>query len=159
MKKLFLLAAMALSCVLNMNADAGDMAAGMQFSYASKNSMIGLGFNYQIEVVRNLRVQPEFIYYFENKDISDYNVNLNLQYLIPTSSSVRIYPMAGFSYVNFTVRHKALPDTHSDKFGANIGLGFEYMINRNFRFYTEQRFHILKKWNESVTALGLRYAF
>ena len=29
MKKLFLLAAMALSCVLNMNADAGDMAAGM----------------------------------------------------------------------------------------------------------------------------------
>ncbi|MBR1804379.1 MAG: porin family protein [Muribaculaceae bacterium] len=158
MKKLLLLTVMALSCALSMNAAAGDMAVGMQFSYASKNSMMGLGVNYQIEVVRNLRVQPEFIYYFENKKISDYNVNLNLQYLIPTSNYVRIYPMAGFSYVNFTQKG-ILNDSHTDKFGANIGLGFEYAINQNFRFYTEQRFHILKNWNEGVTALGLRYAF
>lgn len=159
MKKLILLAAMAMTCAMGLEAAVGDMSAGMQFSYASKNSMIGLGVNYQIEVVRNLRVQPEFIYFFENKHISDYNVNLNLQYLIPTSSYVKIYPMAGFSYVNFTTHNKELPNGHTDKFGANVGLGFEYMINPNFRFYTEQRFHIIKDWNEGVTALGLRYAF
>ena len=156
MKKLMLAVVMAVGCCAMAFAEQGDMSAGLQFNYASKNSMIGLGVNYQIEVVRNLRIEPEFIYYFENKQLSDYNVNLNVQYLIPTSSRTNIYPLAGFSYVSFKDH---ATDTSDNRYGANIGIGVEYMINQSFKFYTEQRFHIIKHWNESVTCLGLRYTF
>lgn len=158
MKRFFIVALIAIAATISASAKVGEMSAGMQFSYASKNSMIGLGVNYQIEVVRNLRVEPEFIYYFENKHLSDYNLNLNLHYLIPSYSSARIYPMAGFSYVNFK-QTGTLTTTHTNRFGANVGLGFEYLVNNHFKFYVEQRFHIIKEWNESVTALGLKYIF
>ena len=158
MKKSFIAALLAATCFFTALAAEGDMAAGINFNYASKNSMIGLGAVFQIEPVRNFRIVPEFIYYFENKHLSDYNVNINLHYLIPTSSSTRIYPLAGFSYVNFKDSYGGT-SVHTNRYGANVGLGFEYMINQNFRFCTEQRFHILKHWNESVTSLGLKYAF
>jgi outer membrane protein X len=157
MKKILFAALIAITGFVTLHAEVGDMSAGFQFSYASKNSMIGLGVNYQIEVVRNLRVEPEFIYYFENKHLSDYNLNLNLHYLIPTYSGLYIYPMAGFSYVNF--KDTAVFTTHTNRYGANVGLGVEYRINDRLKFYTEQRFHIIKDWNESVTALGLKYTF
>lgn len=157
MKRLLSLSLLAMMCVAGMNAGIGEKAVGMQFSYASKNSMIGLGVHFQAEVVKNVRIQPEFIYFFENKHLSDFNVNLNLHYLIPTGRGY-IYPMAGFSYVNF--RDTKTPETvKTDKCGANIGIGYEYFINQRFHFYTEQRFHILKDWNEGVTSLGLRYVF
>ncbi len=156
MKKTVLLAILAITTIFGLRAEQGDMSVGMQFSYASKNSMIGLGLNYEIEVYQNLRLAPEFIYYFENKDLSDFNVNLNLQYLIRTSSSFAIYPMAGFSYVNFK---EHVTNTSESRYGANVGIGAEYTITPRFKFYTEQRFHIIKHYNESVTCLGLRYTF
>ena len=155
MKKLMMAALLALTTLMA-SAELGDMSLGVQFNYASKNSMIGLGVNYEIEVIRNVRLEPEFIYYFENKRISDYNVNLNVHYLIPTSSSTAIYPIAGFSFVSFK-DHEF--ETTTNRCGANVGIGFEYNINPKFTFYTEQRFHIIKRWNEGVTSLGLRYRF
>lgn len=155
MKKLMMAALLALTTLMA-SAEVGDMSLGVQFNYASKNSMIGLGANYEIEVFRNVRLEPEFIYYFENKHISNYNVNLNVHYLIPTSSSVTIYPLAGFSFVSFK-EHQT--DITTNRYGANVGIGFDYRINPHFTFYTEERFHIIKNWNESVTSLGLRYNF
>ncbi len=155
MRKLMMATLLALT-MLMASAKVGDMSLGVQFNYASKNSMFGLGLNYEIEVLRNVRVEPEFIYFFENKHLSDYNVNLNLHYMIPTSSAATIYPLAGFSFVSFK-DHEF--NTTTNRCGANVGLGFEYSINTNFTFYTEQRFHIIKDWNEGVTSLGLRYRF
>lgn len=156
MKRIFIAAVIAVAATISTYAEVGNMSAGLQFNYASKNSMMGLGVNYQIEVLRNLRVEPEFIYYFENNHLRDYNVNLNLHYLIPTYSGLYIYPMAGFSYVNFK---NTLLNTSSDKCGANAGMGIEYRINDRIEFYTEARFHIIKDWNESVTSLGFKYSF
>lgn len=158
MKKLIIVAIVAITSVMGLRAAEGDMALGLQFNYASKNSMIGLGVVYQVEPVRNFRIAPEFIYYFENNNLSDYNVNINFHYLIPTSSNVNIYPLAGFSYVNFKDSYGGV-STHTNRYGANVGIGFEYMINNKFKFYTEERFHIIKHWNESVTSLGLKYFF
>ena len=158
MKKLILVAIIAITSLMGLHAAEGDIAAGLQFNYASKNSMIGLGVVYQIEPVRNFRIAPEFIYFFENNNLSDYNVNINFHYLIPTSSNSCIYPLAGFSYVNFKDSYGSF-STHTNRYGANVGIGFEYTINPKFKFYTEERFHIIKHWNESVTSLGLKYCF
>lgn len=156
MKRLILSALLAVVATLAVYAEKGDFSPGLQFSYASKNSMIGLGFNLQAELIKNFRVQPEFIYYFENKGLSNYNANFNFHYLITSPSGFTIYPMAGFSFVNFKDK---VTDTNTKRYGANVGLGAEYSINNQFRFYTEQRFHIIKDWYESVTCLGLRYVF
>ena len=154
MRKFILLAIVAIVTTLGASADSGDISLGAQFAYGSKHSLAGLGAQVQIEPIQNWRFAPEFIYYFKNGGISALNVN----YVIPTSHSFAIYPMAGFSYANIkTDLHHG--DASVDRCGANVGLGAQYRINERMHFYTEQRFQILKDWNQSVTVLGLKYTF
>lgn len=155
MKKFFLVSIVVLFSAVIVNAQKGNISVGGQFNYASKNTMVGLGVNVQYEFVKNVRLEPEFIYYFENDGISILNCNLNFHYLIKPGGHFTLYPIAGVSYARF------MDDFWDDenRIGANVGFGAEYAINEHFRFYTEERIQILKEWNQSVTCLGIKYKF
>ncbi len=155
MKKLLLVSIVALLGVFSINAEKGEKAFGAQFSYASKHSMVGLGLNFQYEFINNVRVEPEFIYYFKSDGVNVFNFNLNFNYLIRTSNRFAIYPLAGFSYARITPEF----GDGVNRFGANVGVGAEYTINNHFSFYVEERFQILKDMNQSVTCLGCKYKF
>ncbi len=154
MKKFLLLSFVALVATFSASAAKGEKAFGAQFDYATKKSMVGLGLNFQYEFVDNVRIEPEFIYYFKNEGIDAFNINLNFHYLIRTSRSFAIYPLAGFSYARISDDFGGW-----NRFGANIGVGSEYSVNKNFAFYIEQRFQILKDMNQGVTCLGVKYKF
>lgn len=158
MRKYILLAVAGLMTAIGLHAEQGDVSIAAQFAYASRHSMAGLGAQVQVEPITNLRFAPEFIYYFENDHHSGYNVNLNLHYVIPTSSTFALYPLAGFSFGHYKV-DTGLGDTSADRCGANVGLGVQYRIKDGLYFFSEQRFQILKNHNQSVTLLGLKYSF
>ena len=158
MKKYILLALVALATAFGASAEAGDFSIGGQFAYASKNSMAGLGAQLQYEPITNWRIAPEFIYYFENDNLSAFNVNVNIHYVIPTSTTFAIYPLAGFTYANFRAEVMGVSDNEG-RCGANIGMGAQDQIKEHLHFFTEERFQILKNWNQSVTFLGLKYTF
>jgi len=143
---------------MGMRAEKGDISLGAQFAYASKNSMAGLGIQLQAEPFANVRFAPEFIYYFENDGMSAYNFNVNVHYIIPTSTNFAIYPLAGFTYANFKYDAGYI-EGNVDRCGANVGLGAQYRIKENLHFFSEERFQILKDHNQSVTVLGLKYTF
>lgn len=150
--------AIAVMAALPSFAEQGDMGFGVQMDYASRKSMIGLGAQFQLEPVRNFRIAPEFLYYFETSNLTAYNVNFNLHYLIRVHSGMTVYPLAGFSYAHFNFKDVVV-DSKANRYGANIGVGFEYRLTERLSFYTEQRFQILKNWNQSVTCLGLKVNF
>lgn len=153
MKKFFIMSIVALACVFSVNAQKGDFSIGGQFDYASKDALVGLGVNIQYEFIYDFRVSPEFIYYFENDGLSALNCNLNFHYLIHPGSNFVLYPLAGFSFARF------MGWGDENRFGANVGFGTEYRLNDHFRFYAEERFQILKDYNQSVTLFGIRYKF
>ena len=158
MKKFIILAILALASTINVHAEQGDVSAAAQFVYASKHSMAGLGAQLQYEPVTNWRIAPEFIYFFKNDGLSALNVNLNLHYIIPTSTTFAIYPLVGFSYGHYMA--DALGgDITDDRCGANVGLGAQYQIKERLYFFSEERFQIMKDFNQSVTVLGLKYTF
>ena len=158
MKKFIIIALLAVMTALGARAEAGDFSLSGQFAYASKHSMAGLGLQLQYEPIVNWRLAPEFIYYFKNDGLSAYNVNANIHFVIPTSHSFAIYPLAGFSYAHYEA-DAGYVGTSVSRCGANVGLGAQYLIKDHLHFYTEQRFHILKDFNQSVTVLGLKYTF
>lgn len=158
MRKYILMAIVAIATVFAASAEKGDVSGAAQFVYASKHSMAGLGVQVQYEPVTNFRLAPEFIYFFKDDGLSALNVNLNLHYIIPTSNSVSIYPLAGFSYGHYMV--DAIGGNVSDDHcGANVGMGAQYQIKNRLHFFTEERFQIMKDFNQSVTVLGLKYTF
>lgn len=154
MKKYIFMAIVAIAAVFNAYAEQGDVSLGAQFVYASKHSMAGLGAQLQYEPITNWRIAPEFIYYFKNDHWSGLNANVNIHYIIPTSSTFAIYPLVGFTYGNYKAHEVSF-----NRCGANIGLGAQYRINERLHFFTEERFQIIKDFNQSVTALGLKYTF
>ena len=154
MKKYIFMAIIAIASVFNAYAVQGDVSLGAQFVYASKHSMAGLGLQVQYEPITNLRLAPEFIYFFENDHWSGLNANFNIHYVIPTSSTFAIYPLAGFTYGNYKIF-----DVSDGRCGANIGLGAQYQIKERLHFFSEERFQIMKDFNQSVTVLGLKYTF
>jgi len=155
MKKLLILAIVAMTSLLA-SAEQGDIYAGLQFNYGSKHSLMGVGAGVVFEPVNRFRIAPEFDYYFKNNHWQGYNVNINFHYLVWTHSASNFYPVVGFSYANY----KWEDSEGIDHFGANVGVGYEYVINTQFRFYVEQKYQILSKdWNQSATTLGVRYRF
>lgn len=158
MKKFIFLAVLAIVTALGASAEKGDIAAGAQFAYASKNSMAGLGLQLQVEPVNRFRIAPEFMYYFKNDGLSAINANANLHYVIPTSSSFSIYPLLGFTYANYKW-DSGFGGGNVDRCGANVGVGAEYRIQDKLYFFSEERFQIIEDFNQSVTVLGLKYRF
>jgi outer membrane protein X len=158
MKKFIFLAVLAIVTALGASAEKGDIAAGVQFAYASKNSMAGLGLQLQVEPVNRFRIAPEFMYYFKNDGLSAFNANANLHYVIPTSTTFAIYPLLGFTYANYKW-DVGYGDTSVGRCGANVGVGAEYRIQDRLYFFSEERFQIIEDFNQSVTVLGLKYTF
>ena len=162
MKKYIIMAIVALSSLFSAYAESGDVTIAPQFAYATKHSMAGLGLQAQYYALDNLRIAPEFIFYFKTDNITAYNANLTAQYLIP-KGNFTIYPLAGFSYAR--VRTDLIDEEgekYSEKFnrvGANIGVGTEYPINEMLYFFAEERFQVMKDFNQSVTILGVRLSF
>ncbi len=162
MKKYIFMAIIAIATMFNVHAEKGNVSAGAQFVYASKHSMAGLGVQLQCEPLTNWRLAPEFIYFFKNNGRTALNANVNVHYVIPTSNSFALYPLVGFSYGHYTedVRAGIISGSVSDdRCGANVGLGAQYLIKEHLHFFTEQRFQIMKDFNQSVTVLGLKYTF
>ncbi len=161
MKKIILTLIAVAATAVAASAQVGDVWAGAQMNYGSKNSMVGLGAQVQVEVVNKLRVAPEFIYYFKNDGLKDYNVNLNLHYLINSGvEGFYIYPIAGFTYARFSEDMPYGGVNNTNRFGANIGCGAEYRISSSpLSFFTEERVQILKDWTQSVTSMGIKYKF
>ena len=159
MKKFIFLAVLAIVTALGASAEKGDIAVGAQFAYASKNSMAGLGLQLQVEPVNRFRIAPEFMYYFKNNGVSAINANVNLHYVIPTSSSFAIYPLLGFTYANYKYDGGIFTDVTEGHCGANVGVGAEYRIQDRLSFFSEERFQIIEDFNQSVTVLGLKYTF
>lgn len=159
MRKTILSLVAALVSVAGANAAQGDFSAGVQFSYGSKFQQFGIGAQVQYELVHNLRIATSFNHYFEGEDVTANNLNLNLHYLIPTSSVVTIYPLAGLAWSNFSQKLPTGGSNDYNRVGANIGMGVEYHISSQFTFYTEEQYQILKDCNQSVTNMGLRYRF
>lgn len=158
MKKIMIIALLTICAALGARAEKGDISAAGQFAYASKNSMAGLGLQVQYEPITNWRIAPEFIYFFENDGLGATNVNVNIHYIIPTSAMFAIYPLAGFSWANFSA-DAGIVHLTENRCGANIGLGAQYQIKEHLHFFTEERFQIMNDNNQSVTVLGLKYTF
>lgn len=158
MRKYIFLAILAIASAFSVHAEKGDVSGAAQFVFASKHSMAGLGAQLQYEPITNWRVAPEFIYFFKNDSRTALNVNFNVHYVIPTSHTFALYPLLGFTYGHYTVDAYGV-NVSDDRCGANVGMGAQYRIKDRLHLFTEQRFQIIKDFNQSVSVLGLKYTF
>ena len=108
------------------------LGAHGNFIIDSPNNL-GLGANVGYEFINNLRGMAEFNYFFENDDVSFWNLEANVAYLfrIP-KSPVTLYPLMGADFLG-----EIYGGESESKMGLNIGAGVEVALTSNIGLKVE----------------------
>lgn len=155
MKKFIFSAIVCLCAAFAANAST-PMSLGIGFNYGSKFDQPGLGVKLQASITPQIRIEPEFIYFFKNDGVETFDVNLNFHYLFPLAPKVKLYPLVGLSYSHWSFDG---PFDDENRFGVNIGAGIEFALARNVGLFVEERGQLVSDYSQSVTSVGLKFRF
>ena len=149
MKKLMMIAAMALMSVGVFAQEAGKTALGVNVgmaAYGNKYNPFGIGAKFQYEFVECFRAELAYNYWFAKDKAGVMDFDLNVQYIIPATDKLNIYPLVG---ANLALTHgeanKAFLDGQQSIFGFQGGAGIEYFLTDNFKVNFDVKYQYNKK--------------
>ena len=138
-----------------MFAEKGDMFVGGGFSYGigSDYKNFGIGVKGQYEILDNFRADAQVDHFFKNKGWSMSDSNINLEYVIPASDAINVYPLAGLALVGFS--ENAFGFMSHAKAGFNVGAGAELPVNDKWKVFFDAKYQIVSDAGRFVPTLGI----
>lgn len=162
MKKLLLLVCAAVM-TLSASAQAGDKALGAQFVFGSETNSIGLGVKGQYYFTDQLRGEASVDYFFKNKGVSMWDINANVHYLFDVADKVKVYPLAGLGYTNWSYKleydNVTLAKGTDGRLAVNLGGGAEYELTKDLSVNAELKYQIINNYNQLALGVGVAYKF
>ena len=162
MKKLLLLVCAAVMS-LSASAQAGDKALGAQLVFGSETNNIGLGVKGQYYFTDQLRGEASVDYFFKNKGVSMWDINANVHYLFDVANKVKVYPLAGLGYTNWSYKQEyagaPVVEGSDGRLAVNLGGGAEYELTKNLNVNAEAKYQIISNYNQLVLGVGVAYEF
>lgn len=164
MKKMMMIAAMML---VSIGAFAqGKFAVGANVgvaAYGNSYNPFGIGAKFQYEFVESFRAELAYNYWFPKNKSGVMDFDLNLQYLIPISEGLNVYPLVG---ANLAITHgeanKAVFGGQESIFGFQGGAGIEYYVANNVKINLDIKYQYNKKtktFEESGTSLDVEMKY
>ena len=172
--------------------EAGDMAVGVDIVFTPKwvfspyykdgayTNNAGVGAKFQYNVTTPIRVEGAFIYLPVGDKLGLWYLSASAQYLIPVVEKLKVYPVAGFDLMRYTVVNGAyiyiddvvlvntkVAGKHTI-FGVHFGGGAECKLSKKVSLQDELRYIIgfnntifsdYFKTNRLMISLGAVYRF
>ena len=163
MKKLLLLVCAAVMS-LSASAQAGDKAVGAQLVFGSETNSIGVGVKGQYYFTDQLRGEGSFDYFLKNKGISMWDINANVHYLFDVANKVKVYPLAGLGYTNWSYKYEypghSVIEGSDGRLAINLGGGAEYELTKDLSVNAELKYQIVSNnYSQLVLGVGVAYKF
>ena len=157
MKKLMMIACMMLFSTA-MFAEKGDMFVGGGLSYGmgSDYKNFGIGVKGQYEILTNFRADAQVDHFFKHEGWSLSDINVNLEYVIPASDAINVYPLAGIAFVGFS--DNAFGFMKEAKVGFNIGAGAELPFNDKWKIFLDAKYQVVSNAGRFVPTIGVLVA-
>ena len=74
-------------------------AIGVNVTYGTEIGSVGFGVKGQYRFIDQFRGEAAFEYFLKKDNVSAWDVNVNLHYLIPVANNLKVYPLAGVTYM------------------------------------------------------------
>ena len=155
-------AVVALMMAMTASAQKGEMSLGANLSFGIDNGYnnFGIGPKFQYNFAEKWRGEASFDYFFKKDFVSQFDINLNVHYIVPIKSTkFNFYPLVGLTFLN---NHADVFGITDNDFGVglNVGGGFEYYFTEHFKANIEGKF----QWasndiDRGVIAIGAAYVF
>ena len=157
MKKMMMIACMMLFSTA-MFAEKGDVFIGGGFSYGigSDYKNFGIGVKGQYEILTNFRADAQVDHFFKHEGWSLSDININLEYVIPATDAINVYPLAGLAFVGFSTNSFGF--MKEAKVGFNLGAGAELPVNDKWKVFLDAKYQIVSDAGRFVPTLGVLIA-
>jgi outer membrane protein X len=143
----------------------GDMAVGggLSLGFGDDYTNVGIGAKFQYNVIKPLRLEGAFTYFFKKDYISQWDFSAYAHYLFPVGDKVTLYPLAGLGVLGTKVD---LGDglfggsslSHSD-FAFAFGGGADFALTDNLSIYADLKYKIADYMNRAILSAGVIYKF
>jgi len=168
MKKL-LLAALVMLTAFGASAQMvrGEKSLGPKVGYISHNKSAVAGLVFQYALSSKFRLSPEIgcAFRHHNEDALLVDLNLHMPFNIGAGNMVDLYPLAGLAF-NSWATHNVLTEldeadvtTHINRFGANLGAGFDLRCSSTMKLNIEAKYTFVKSYSSVVITAGISYVF
>lgn len=137
---------------------AGDKSLGLNLNYASETSF-GIGTRFQYNFTDNIRVEPEFNYYFKHDYCSFWDLGANFSYLFPVASDVVVYPLVGVGYMHGKADLDEFAEYDDGSFQAKLGAGVEFKLLPTTKLIIEPKYQFNDFENQFIITAGVAYCF
>ena len=145
-------------------AQQGEISIGGNITYGFDAKKLGIGPKFQYRIDENWRGEASLNYFFKKDDVTAWDANANIHYLIPLPHEFTLYPLGGLTYYHVSTEVEAIVDEHhttissSDgKLGLNLGCGIEYPITEKFKATGEMKYQYINKSDQPVISIGLTW--
>ena len=157
MKKLMMIACMMLFSTA-MFAEKGDMfvGAGVSYGFHSDYKNFGIGVKGQYEIFNNFRADAQVDHFFKHDGISMSDININLQYAIPATDAINVYPLVGLALVGHSTN--AFGFLEEMKAGFNVGAGAELPVTDKWKIFLETKYQVVEDWGRFIPTIGVLVA-
>lgn len=167
-----MIAAMMLLSVGAFAQEAGKMAVGVNgaYGFASNYKTFGVGGKFQYCITENFRAEASGTYFFKKDNMSAWDANANVHYVIPVSEGLYVYPLAGLTIFGVkadvpdeykaAVQAAGVETSASEtRVGFNAGGGIEYFLSEAFKVNAEIKYQYTKDSDWPVVSIGAAYVF
>ena len=149
---------------LSASAQAGDKALGAQLVFGSETNSFGLGVKGQYYFTDQIRGEGSFDYFFKNKGVSMWDINANVHYLFDVANKVKVYPLAGLGYTNWSYKYEypghSVIEGSDGRLAINLGGGAEYELTKDLSVNAELKYQIVSNnYSQLVLGVGVAYKF
>ena len=149
---------------LSASAQAGDKALGAQLVFGSETNSLGFGVKGQYYFTDHIRGEGSFDYFLKNKGISMWDINANVHYLFDVANKVKVYPLAGLGYTNWSYKYEypghSVIEGSDGRLAINLGGGAEYELTKDLSVNAELKYQIVSNnYSQLVLGVGVAYKF
>ena len=150
--------------VFSASAQAGDKALGAQLVFGSETNSLGFGVKGQYYFTDHIRGEGSFDYFLKNKGISMWDINANVHYLFDVANKVKVYPLAGLGYTNWSYKYEypghSVIEGSDGRLAINLGGGAEYELTKDLSVNAELKYQIVSNnYSQLVLGVGVAYKF
>lgn len=168
LKRFITAAALAVALVLPAQAQikAGEKSLGPKLGFASHNTsaFAGLVFNYAFS--QHLRIAPQIGCVFRHKDRDALLIDLDFHvpFGIVSNDKAALYPLAGLAFNSWSRHGVDITSgedvtSHINRFGGNLGAGFDLRCNQSLRLNFEAKYTLVKSYSSLYIGAGISYVF
>ncbi len=136
-------------------AQKGEKTLGLMGGFATYNNGGFTDLYFQYTFTNHVRIAPEIGYVFRNDNKSAFTLNIDMQFPFRIAKGFAVYPLAGFTFNNWSWEHGG----NASRAGANFGAGFDIYLTSFLKLSLQGKYSLMNDTSGGFFGMGIGYLF